>query len=155
MRYVLRSMVVRVRQAMLARAVRILAGAGDAHRLSAWEIGPLAASLDAAGLERVRRWLIDQPLPPAARARMTAQDLRAAARVFLLVFASTLPVVLPFVVIDGLQAVERVSAAIAITMMFLCGYGWGRHSGLSPWRAGALLLLLGVAVQVVVIALGG
>jgi hypothetical protein len=153
--YVLRSMVVRARQATLARAVHAAPRPEDAHRLIAGEIGPLAAGLDAPALERLRRWIVGQPLPPAGRVRMTGQDLRAAVAVFLLVFASTFPVVLPFVFIAELQLAMRVSAAIAITMLFLCGYGWGRYGGLSPWRSGLIMVLLGVAVEVVVIALGG
>ena len=60
---------------------------------------------------------------------MKADDLRGALGVFLLVFASTFPVVLPFVFIDNLQLAMRVSAAIAIAMLFLCGYNWGRYGG--------------------------
>jgi hypothetical protein len=153
--YVLRSMVVRARQATLVLAVRAAPRPEDAHRLIAGAIGPLAAGLDTPGLERMRRWIVDQPLPRAGRVRMTAPDLRAAVAVFLLVFVSTFPVVLPFVFMAELQLAMRVSAAIAITMLFLCGYGWGRYGGLPPWRSGLIMVLLGVAVEAVVIALGG
>ena len=72
-----------------------------------------------------------------------------------LVFASTFPPVLPFIIIAELQLAMRVSAAIAITMLFMCGHRWGRYGGLSPWRAGLVMVLLGVTVEVIVIALGG
>jgi len=49
----------------------------------------------------------------------------------------------------------RVSAAIAIGMLFLCGYSWGRYGGLSPWRSGLVMVVLGVVVEAIVIALGG
>jgi hypothetical protein len=49
----------------------------------------------------------------------------------------------------------RVSAAIAIVIMFRCGYVWGRYAGLVAWRSGLVMVLLGVAVELVVIALGG
>ena len=75
--------------------------------------------------------------------------------IFLLVFASTFPPVLPFIFIADLPSAIRVSSAIAITMLFLCGYGWGRYGGLSPWRAGLVMVLLGVTVEAIVIALGG
>jgi VIT family len=152
--YVLRNMVVRARQATLARAVHLASGPEQARRLVAAEIGPMAAGLGTPGLESMRQWIIGQP-PPAGRARLTVDDLRSAVGVFLLVFLSTFPVVLPFVFIDNLQLANRVSAAIAIAMLFLCGYGWGRYGGLTPWRAGLTMVLLGVAVEAVVIALGG
>ncbi len=81
--------------------------------------------------------------------------MRGAVEVFLLVFLSTFPVVLPFVFIADPGIAKRVSAAVAITMLFLCGYGWGRYAGLKPWRTGLVMVLLGLAVEAVVIALGG
>jgi hypothetical protein len=153
--YVLRNMVVRAREATLGRAVRTAPRPEDAHRLIATQIGALAAGLGTPELERVRQAIIDRPPPPAGRARPTLNDLRAALGVFLLVFSSTFPVVLPFVFIADLQLAMRVSAAIAITMLFLCGYSWGRYGGISPWRAGLVMVLLGVLVEAAVIALGG
>jgi VIT family len=153
--YVLRNLVVRAREATLARAVRAAHRPEDAHRLIATQIGPLAAGLGTPGLERVRQSIIEQPPPSARRAQLTLNDLRGALGVFLLVFASTFPVVLPFVFIANLQLAMRVSAAIAITMLFLCGYSWGRYGGISPWGSGLVMVLLGVVVEAIVIALGG
>lgn len=92
----------------------------------------LLAGKSPPGLERMRQAIIDQPPPAARHVRPTANDLRAALGVFLLVFASTFPVVLPFIFIANLQLAMRVSAAIALAMLFLCGYGWGRYRGISP-----------------------
>jgi VIT1/CCC1 family predicted Fe2+/Mn2+ transporter len=153
--YVLRNLVVRAREATLARAVRAAQRPEEAHHLIATQIGPMAAALGTPGLERVRQSIIDQPPPPAGGARVTARDLRSALGVFLLVFLSTFPVVLPFVFIANLQLAMRVSAAIAITMLFLCGYSWGRYGGLSPWGSGLVMVVLGVIVEGIVIALGG
>lgn len=153
--YVLRNLVVRAREVTLARAVRAARRPEDAHHLVATQIGPMAAGLDRPGLERVRQWLIDQPLPPRGRTRMKADDFRGALGVFLLVFASTFPVVLPFVFIENLQLAMRVSAAIAIGMLFLCGYNWGRYGGITPWWSGLVMVVLGVVVEGIVIALGG
>jgi hypothetical protein len=153
--YVLRTLVSRAREATFARAVRATSQPELAHRLIASQVGPIAAGLDNSGLERVRRWIVDQPPQPAGRAHLKWQDLRGAVGIFLLVFASTFPPVLPFVFIADLQLAMRVSSAIAITMLFLCGYGWGRYGGLPPWRAGLVMVLLGVTVEGIVIALGG
>ena len=153
--YVLRTLVSRAREATFARAVRAAGQPELAHRLIASQIGPVAAGLGTPGLERVRQWIVDQPPPLAGRVKLKGQDLRGAVGIFLLVFASTFPPVLPFVFIADLQLAMRVSAAIAIVMLFLCGYGWGRYGGLSPWRVGLVMVLLGVAVEAIVIALGG
>jgi VIT family len=153
--FVLRSLVARARDATVDRAVRAAQQPEQAHRLLATQLGPMAAGLDTAALERVRLWLVAQPAPPAGRVRVTAHDLRCAVGVFLLVFASTFPVVLPFVFMSELQQAMRFSALIAIVMLFLCGYNWGRYGGLSPWRAGAVMVVLGVVVESIVIVLGG
>jgi VIT1/CCC1 family predicted Fe2+/Mn2+ transporter len=158
--YVLRNLIVRAREATLATAVRAAQRPEDAYRLIATQIGPMAAGLAVAGsetpgLERVRRWIVDQPPPQAGRVRMTADDLRGALGVFLLVFLSTFPVVLPFFFIPDLHLAKRLSSMIAITMLFLCGYFWGRYGGISAWKSGLIMVLLGVAVEAVVIALGG
>jgi VIT1/CCC1 family predicted Fe2+/Mn2+ transporter len=75
--------------------------------------------------------------------------------VFLLVLLSTFPVVLPFVFLNNLYLAMRVSALIAITIMYLCGYGWGRYAGLRPGLTGAAMVLLGVIIEAVIILLGG
>jgi hypothetical protein len=153
--YVLRNLVVRAREATLAKAVRAAQRPEDAHHLIATQIGPMAAALGGPAMERVRQAIVDRPPPAAGGVRLSLQDLRGALGVFLLVFLSTFPVVLPFVLLANLQLAMRVSAAIAITMMFLCGYSWGRYGGLSPWGAGLTMVVLGVVVEAIIIALGG
>ena len=153
--YVLRNLVARGRKNRLLRAVRAAARPEQAHRLIGDEIGGLSGAMAVTDLERVRQWIVAQPVPAAQRVGVTGLDLRGAIGVFLLVFASTLPVVLPFVFIADPGVAKRVSAAVAIVMLFLCGYAWGRYAGLRPWRAGLVMVLLGLAVEAVVIALGG
>jgi VIT1/CCC1 family predicted Fe2+/Mn2+ transporter len=155
MMYVLRSLVARARRAALLRNVRAAAQPEDAHRLIADDVAPLAGGLDTPGLEFIRQWLLGQPSPEAGPVRPTARELRGAVGVFLLVVASTFPPVLPFVFMTDLRVAMRVSAAIAIVMLFLCGYNWGRYAGVRPVRVGVVLVLLGVMIQAVVIALGG
>jgi hypothetical protein len=153
--YVLRNLVARGRAARLLRSVRSASDPGFAHRLIGQEIGGLSSALDAADLERVRRWVVEQPADAGPVARITALDLRGAVGVFLLVFLSTFPVVLPFVFIADPGIAKRVSAAVAIIMLFLCGYTWGRYADFKPWRTGLVMVLLGLGIEAIVIALGG
>jgi hypothetical protein len=153
--YVLRNLVTRARLAELARAVREASEPRDAHRLIVDEIGEMSAALDAAALERLRLWIVRRPFGPARKVSTTAHDLRGGFQVFLLVFASTFPVVLPFVFLADLQTAMRVSAGIAIAMMFYCGYTWGRYAGLRPWVAGLTMVALGVLIETAIILLGG
>ena len=153
--YVLRSLVTRARKATLMRAVREAAEPAQAHDIIRQEIGNMASLLGAAEFERMRRWILEQPASASSTPRVTVRDLQGALGVFLLVFLSTFPVVLPFVFIDDSGVAKRASAAVAIGMLFICGYAWGRYAGLKAWRTGLVLVLLGVVVEVIVIALGG
>jgi VIT1/CCC1 family predicted Fe2+/Mn2+ transporter len=153
--YVLRNLVARGRKARLVSAVRTAANPEQAHAIIAAETGLPAGSLGKPALEHARHWVVAQPMQDGPAARLTARDLRGAVGVFLLVFASTFPVVLPFVFIADPAPARRVSAAVAIAMLFLCGHAWGRYAGLKPWRFGLVMVLLGLAIEGIVIALGG
>ena len=153
--YVLRNLVVRAREATLNRAVRAARRPEQAHHLIATQIGPMAAGLGAPGLERVRLWIMDQPPPPMGRERMTAHDLRSAVGVFLLVFLSTFPVVIPFLLIGETAAAVRASNAVALVMLFVAGSAFGRAAGYRPWRTGFWMVALGVVLVLITIALGG
>ncbi|MBK9088172.1 MAG: hypothetical protein IPL90_03650 [Holophagales bacterium] len=75
--------------------------------------------------------------------------------VFLLVFVSTIPVVLPFVFMRDAHLALRVSNGIAVTMMFLTGYAFGRLANARPWVTGIVMVLLGAALVSLTMALGG
>ena len=93
--YVLRTLVERSRRATLLAAVRASPQPEQAQRAIADHIGPLSDGLDPGALEGLRRWLTALPPHATPRATLTARDLKGALAVFLLVFASTFPVVLP------------------------------------------------------------
>lgn len=115
---------------------------------------PVAAVLRPAELEAIRLRLSELPEPPQ-RARLELADLQGALAVFLLVFLSTFPAVLPFIVMhDALQAL-RVSHGIVITMMFIAGAAYGHSLGRSPWAFGLWTVVFGGALVALVMALGG
>lgn len=88
--------------------------------------------------------------------KLDPSDLLAALAVFLLVVLSTLPVVLPFVLLDEPLLALRVSNATALLMLFLIGLGYGRFAGArSPTITALVFTLLGVALVFATIALGG
>lgn len=88
--------------------------------------------------------------------RLGLRDLLAAVGVFLLVFLSTLPVVLPFVLLSEPLHALRASNAIALSMLFLIGLGYGRFAGARhAWIAALVFTALGIALVAATIALGG
>jgi VIT1/CCC1 family predicted Fe2+/Mn2+ transporter len=114
----------------------------------------LASALPREQLEVMRQKLRQLPDPPT-RPFLTRTDWVGAAAICLIVFLSTLPVAIPFLLIDDARFALRVSNAVAIVMLFLCGYLFGHHAGLRPWATGLCSVAIGSALVVVAIALGG
>ena len=75
--------------------------------------------------------------------------------VFLLVVASTVPVVLPFMLLQDAAIALRVSNVIAVAMMFIAGYAFGHVAGYRPLVTGGSMVLLGSLLVALTIALGG
>jgi VIT family len=117
-------------------------------RLPAVVQAGVRAALAAHVLERVRE------LKPAPN-RLTTGDLKGALAVFWLVFLTALPAVVPFLVIPDVQLAMRVSNAVLIGLLFYVGWRWARYTGARPFRTGLFMAVLGVALVLVAIALGG
>jgi hypothetical protein len=86
----------------------------------------MAATLEPQDFERLRERLATIP-DPAARVPLHRDDLRGALGVFLLVFLSTFPVVIPFLVMHDAMLALRVSNGIAIVLLFAGGYALARY----------------------------
>jgi hypothetical protein len=69
-------------------------------------------------------------------------------------FASTFPVAIPSLFIGEVRPALRLSNAVAIVRMFLCGYVFARCTGLRPWPTGLVMIAIGCAMVGVAIALG-
>jgi hypothetical protein len=108
----------------------------------------IRASLAQELLERVR----EMELPPN---RLTAADLWAGLAVFWLVFLTALPAALPFLVFRDAQFALRASNAVLLGLLFWVGWRWAAYTGASRWGTGLAVTVLGVALVVVAIALGG
>jgi len=136
-------------------AVRKAAQPEKAHLIIVGSLPPaIAPVLQEPELERIRLHLNQLPEPPA-RPRLSARDWRGAFGIFLLVFLSTLPVVLPFFFIEAALRALRFSNAIAIVMLFLTGWAFGRCAGYHPWRMGVAMVVVGGVLVAITIALGG
>jgi hypothetical protein len=140
---------------LMIRAVRDATTLDAAYRILAGALPPvLAPSLMREQLERMRQNL-HQIREPYGQARLTKRDAVGAVAVLLLVFLSTFPVVIPFIFIGDARTALRASHAIAVAMLFLCGYSFGSYAGLRPWATGLVMIVVGGALVGVAIALGG
>jgi VIT family len=137
------------------RAIRQARDAETAQRVIADALPPqLASTLPLEQLELMRQKL--RLLPESLeRPRLTKRDWLGAMGLCLLSFLSTFPVVIPFIFLSDAKVALRVSYAVAIVMLFCCGYAFGYHSGLRPWAAGFSMVAIGSALVGVAVALGG
>jgi VIT1/CCC1 family predicted Fe2+/Mn2+ transporter len=135
--------------------VRGAADPEEGRRLIAHALPPLIASiLDPPQLEAMRQGLGRLPEPPE-RPRLHSEDWWGALGVFLLVVASTLPVVIPFILMHDAHRALRVSNGVAVAMLFLCGYATGRLTRYHPWGTGLGMVVVGSVLVAMTMALGG
>jgi len=137
------------------RAVRKAANAKDAQRLITEALPSVVTSvLQPTELAALHERLKQLPEPPQ-HARLHKDDWLGAVGVFLLVFLSTFPVVIPFIFMRHAGPALRVSNGIAIVMLFLTGYVFGRLTGRHPWLVGISMVVLGSILVGLTMALGG
>ena len=117
--------------------------------------GDIDAAIRALGLATTASELQGALLGWLAGGGSADNDWLAAVAVFLWVFVSTLPVVIPFVVIEDVARALRVSNGVAIVMLFLCGYSLGRYASLRPVRTGVAMAAIGIVLVAITMALGG
>jgi hypothetical protein len=114
------------RTLLVLRAVRNAADSHKACRLIADALPSVVISIvQPSDLETIRQRLAKLPEPPG-HARLGRDDWQGAIGVFLLVFLSTFPVVIPFICMGDVKLALRVSHGVAIGMLFLTGYAYGR-----------------------------
>jgi hypothetical protein len=143
-------------QGILAlQALRKAADLSEAQTIIAAALPPLLASaLTPTEFDLMRLRLNELPEPPA-RPKLSKDDWLAAGGIFLIVFLSTFPVVIPFLFASDAKFALRISNGIAILMLFITGYAFGRHAGRNPWRTGVATVMLGSVLVGVTIGLGG
>jgi VIT1/CCC1 family predicted Fe2+/Mn2+ transporter len=153
--YLMANLSARARGLATVRAIR--GGCGDevGNVLLLDALPPVVASvLTPVDIETMRQRLAGLP-EPSRLVPLNRADYRGAAAVFLLVFFSTFPIVIPFLVIQNVAVALRASNAVAIIMMFAAGWSLGRYSGRSGWRAGLAMVALGIVLVGITVALGG
>jgi VIT family len=153
--YVMNSLAERGRNLLTFRRIRAAADPAEARRLIAEALPPAVVQVSSeAELENLRKGLAALP-EATGHADFNRQDLGAAAAVFLLVFLSTFPVVLPFLFMQDAVRALRVSNAIAIGLLAFGGWEYGRYAGFRPWKTVTAMVAIGVVLVAVTIALGG
>lgn len=136
-------------------AVRSARNPEDAYRVIKENVPDLIArELHADVLEQIRLRIVKHSAG-VARPRLDAEHLRGALGVFLIVVASTFPVIVPFIFVNEISVAMRLSNFIAVILLAFVGFAYGRVSGLSPWWTSLAMVLLGSFLVGLTILLGG
>ena len=153
--YVMGTLLTRARSLTVLETVRRAPDAEQLRASIAGAVDPHLTSLLTPGaLDAIGRDLAAAPAVPE-RARPTSDDMRGAIEVCLLVFLSTFPVTIPFIVFRDVPTAMRVSNAVAVAMLCLGGYSLGKYSGLPRWWTAAAMTAIGVVLVGITMALGG
>lgn len=91
----------------------------------------------------------------AERARFTPQEFAAAAIILMLVSLTAIPGLIPLMLIGDVDTALRAANALQILLLFVIGYRWAQYTGTPGWRGALIVGLLGVALVLVAVALGG
>ena len=152
--YVMTNYMERARNLATLRAVRSSASTEAAHRrILAALPQPVSAVLTPAEIESLRQRLIQHA--DESDVALSRTDFLGALGVFLLVFLSTFPIIIPFIVLSNLSFALRASSVIAAVMLFVTGWSLGRYAGRPGWRVGLAMVAIGVGLVTLTMALGG
>ena len=153
--YLVRTITNRGRALTLVRSVREAPSAevGRTHLEQALSRA-VAGFVSSAEVEAIRGRVVALPSVPK-RPRLRGRDFLAAIGIFLLVVASTFPVVLPFVLMQDVATAKAVSRGIALAMLFFGGLALGRYAGYGSWKVGLMMAGLGTVIVIAINALGG
>jgi VIT1/CCC1 family predicted Fe2+/Mn2+ transporter len=152
--YLVQTITSRGRTLTLARSVRA-ADAMTGRRIIEDTLEHAVAGLvSTAEIEAIRARLVAMPSLPE-EPKLRRDDLLGALGIFLICVAATFPVVLPFILIGDVGTAKAVSRAVALAMLFGGGFALGRWAGYGSWKAGFIMMALGIALVGAIMALGG
>jgi hypothetical protein len=104
----------------------------------------------------IYRWVLELARrAQQEKVRVRREDLFGGIAAGLLVILATIPIVVPYLLIQNPHAAARVSHLTGLTLLFLVGASWGRAAGGSGWRLGLGLTALGLLLVGVTVVLGG
>ena len=153
--YLMAAFMTRARQRVAFETIRHTRDLDAAHRAVA-DLLPagVSSALTSAEMELLRQRLSQQDVS-SPDARFDRGDFLGAAVVFLLVFLSTFPVIVPLIVVREPRLALGLSNAVAVVMLFVLGRSIGRYAGRLGWRTGIGMVLIGLVLVGLTMALGG
>jgi len=147
----------RGRLARIGHAIERVADEEHALAIVADELDEVLASVTSESDRRTlyRNIVAAVKSTPRNAPRVSRADFVAAGAVFVLVFAASVPAALPYLVIADPWLALRASNLLLIGMLFAVGYRWAGYTNFKPLRAALTVTVIGVAMVLIAIPLGG
>lgn len=98
---------------------------------------------------------IQKIAPPTHKNLLSISDFVSAIQIFLLVFLCTLPVALPFALVDDLALALKISNGVAIGLLFVGGFILAKYAGFRPLLSAVIYAIIGIALVLLTMSLGG
>jgi len=137
------------------RSVRNTTDAQEAQRLIAGGLpSAITAILQPAELESMHQRLKQLPEPPR-HLPLPKEDWLGALAIVLLVFISTFPVAIPFMLMHSVAPALLVSNGIGLVLLFWLGYAYGRCTEHNPWFRGVVMVIVGAVMVALCAEFGG
>lgn len=153
--YVYSSLLERGRIALAAQEASSCSGEGcDLIAIKEELEGTIVDTLGEREKHEVAQHILMRLKPVENHTHATKDDILGGIAAGMLVFVSGVPPLLPFVFLDGIQAM-RLSSVIGLVMLYAIGYRWGSYVGRSRFWTGIIMMSVGIAITGVVIVLGG
>lgn len=153
--YVYSNLLERGRIALAAREATTCMGEGCDIRTIKEELkDTIVDTLGEREKHEVAQHILMRLKPVENHTRATKDDILGGIAAGTLVFISGMPLLLPFLFLNGIWAL-RLSRIIGIVMLFGIGYRWGGYVGRSRFWTGVTMMSVGMAITGVVIALEG
>jgi len=155
--YILNNLMARSQRVKIIQKVRTARNFQEAFPLIANRLDSFITPLvDSTAKDRLYQAIYEKlSQAPLETGRLLKEDVMGAVASFFLVFLSTFPVAIPFMVIRDPALALKISNLIALILLFILGYRWGHFAMVKPLRPALGMVLIGVTLILITIALGG
>ena len=145
----------RGREIRSLRALRRASSPAEAQQVIVDALPPMmAAALGPAEYESIRQRALQWPEPPT-RPQLRWSECLGAVAVASCVILATVPVAMPFLFINDVARAMRVSNLVAVILLFVTGYAFGRVAEHHPLLTGFAMVVVGSVLVALTMALGG
>lgn len=118
--------------------------------------GTIVGRLDPADRERIYLDVLDSGTKSLEPQRpFSLGVVKSGLLAFLITVVTALPVTLIILLVDPVSLAFQTASATAVVLLFLVGYVWAPFAGVSRWRAGLVLMGIGLLITLSTLVIGG